>query len=109
MSIVTLSIVFLDQFLKKGGHTGSEKKLKIIIGIFIVVFLWMFLFGRNSGPRYGDVNIQAMAATAADGLDLKAVGELVKQARNAEDLEKLQIQDAQIRRNEAYLLVRCND
>jgi hypothetical protein len=67
----------------------SEKNLKIIIVIFIVVFLWMFLFGRSSGPRYGDVNIQAMAATAADGLDLKAVGELVKQARDAEELEKL--------------------
>ena len=67
----------------------SEKNLKIIIVIFIVVFLWMFLFGRSSRPRYGDVNIQAMAATAADGLDLKAVGELVKQARDAEGLEKL--------------------
>ncbi|MBW2184791.1 MAG: hypothetical protein JRF49_13145, partial [Deltaproteobacteria bacterium] len=64
----------------------SEKNLKIIIVIFIVVFLWMFLFGRSSGPRYGDVNIQA---TAANGLDLKAVGELVKQARNGEELEKL--------------------
>ncbi len=67
----------------------SEKNLKIIIVIFIVVFMWMFLFGSSKGPRYGDVNIQAMAATAADGLDLKAVGELVKQARDAEELEKL--------------------
>jgi len=66
----------------------SEKNLKIIIVIFTVVFLWMFLFVRSSGPRYGDVNIQAMA-TADNGLDLKAVGELVKQARDAEDLEKL--------------------
>lgn len=66
----------------------SEKNLRIIIIIFIVVFLWMFLFGRSSRPRYGDVNIQAMA-TAANGLDLKAVGELVKQSRDAEDLEKL--------------------
>ena len=64
----------------------SEKNLKIIIVIFIVLFLWMFLFGRSSGPRYGDVNIQA---TAANGFDLKAVGELVKQARNGEELEKL--------------------
>jgi len=46
----------------------SEKNLKIIIVIFIVVFLWMFLFGSSKGPRYGDVNIQAMAATAAEGL-----------------------------------------
>ncbi len=67
----------------------SEKNLKIIIVIFTVVFLWMFLFGRSSGPRYGDVNIQAMATTAAEGLDLKAVGELVKQARNGEEFEKL--------------------
>jgi len=67
----------------------SEKNLKIIIVIFIVVFMWMFLFGSSKGPRYGDVNIQAMAATAADGLDLKALGELVKQARDAEELEKL--------------------
>jgi len=66
----------------------SEKNLKIIIVVFIVVFLWMFLFGRSSGPRYGDVNIQAMA-TAANGLDLKAAGELVKQARDAEDLENM--------------------
>lgn len=66
----------------------SEKTLKIIIGVFIFVFLWMFLFGSKSKPRYGDVNIQAVA-TAADGLNLKGVGEYVKQAKDAEDLEKL--------------------
>jgi hypothetical protein len=66
----------------------SEKTLKTIIIIFIVVFLWMFLFGRSSKPRYGDINVQAKV-TAADGLDLRAVGELVKKAREAEDFEKL--------------------
>ena len=66
----------------------SEKTLKIIIGVFIAIVLWMFLFGRSSSPRYGDVNIQAQV-TAADGLNLKAVGELVKKAKNAEEFELL--------------------
>ena len=65
----------------------SEKTLKIIIGVFIAIVILMFLSGRNS-PRYGDINIQTMVS-AAEGLNLKAVGELVKKAKNAEDFERL--------------------
>ena len=39
-------------------------------------------------PSYGDVNITS-SLEAADGLDLQAVGELVKRAKDAEDLERL--------------------
>jgi len=65
----------------------SEKTLKFIIGVFIAIVLLMFLSGRNT-PRYGDINIQTMVS-AAEGLDLKAVGELIKKSKNAEGLEKL--------------------
>ncbi len=66
----------------------SEKTLKIIIAVFAVIVLWMFISGRSSRPRYGDINVQSVVS-AAEGLDLKAAGELVKKAKNAEELEKL--------------------
>ena len=68
----------------------SENNLKTVIIIFIGIFLLMFFFGRSKQQQsqYGDINIQARV-TAADGLDLKAAGELIKQAKNAEDFEKL--------------------
>lgn len=42
--------------------------------------------GCDRSDQYGDVNVSANIE-AADGLDLKAVGELVKQVKNAEELE----------------------
>ncbi len=52
--------------------------------------LWFAIVGCEdaSGPSsYGDINITTQVE-AADGLDLKAVGELVKSVHDAEGLEK---------------------
>ncbi len=40
----------------------------------------------DSSPQYGDINVNANIS-AADGLDLKAVGALVKDAKDAKDFE----------------------
>ena len=65
----------------------SEKSYKIIIGILIAVVLWSIL--KPSKPKQ-EYNVDvATVVTAADGLDLQAVGGLIKKAKNAEDLEKL--------------------
>ncbi|MCP4714404.1 MAG: hypothetical protein GY868_04745 [Deltaproteobacteria bacterium] len=66
----------------------TEGKLKAIIAIFIIIFLWMFMFGKPKEVRYGDVNVQAMVS-ASEGLDLKAAGELLKKAKDAEQFERL--------------------
>jgi len=74
----------------------SESGFKFVVGIFIFIFLIKFFSGFGSRSAYTqstrtvqsqtNVNIITQAA-AADGLDLKAVGELVKKTKNAEDLE----------------------
>ncbi len=43
---------------------------------------------QAAAPTYGDVKITS-ALEASDGLDLQAVGDLVKHAKDAEELEKL--------------------
>jgi hypothetical protein len=43
--------------------------------------------GCERQPSYGDVNVSSKIE-AADGLDLKAVGELVKEVKSAEEFEK---------------------
>lgn len=43
--------------------------------------------GCDAPAQYGDVNVTSNVE-AADGLDLQAVGELVKQAKDAQDLER---------------------
>ncbi len=64
----------------------NEKYLKYFMWFFFGLVLWSFL----QGPREENYNINIMAQTnAADGLDLQAVGSLVKKAKNAEDLEKM--------------------
>ena len=65
----------------------SEKSYKIIVLVLIGVVLWSILKPSRPKPEY-NVNVTTMVA-AADGLDLQAVGALVKKAKNAEHLEKL--------------------
>jgi len=63
----------------------NEKNIKYI-AIGLGVFCIWTLFFRDS-DQY-KVNVQARVA-AADGLDLKAIGPLLKKSNNAEEFEKL--------------------
>jgi hypothetical protein len=78
----------------------SEGILKLILGIFIFLVVAQLFMGSsepnmapstqrviNTPQPSGDTTIQA--AEAAEGLDLKALGELAKKAKTAEELEKL--------------------
>ena len=63
--------------------------MMILAGGFLLVGVGSFLFSPS--PKKADeynVTVQNIS-TAADGLDLKAVGGLVKKAKDAEDLERL--------------------
>lgn len=62
--------------------------MMILAGVFLLVGVGSFLFSPSPEKAEYNVTVQNIS-TAADGLDLKAVGELVKKAENAEDLEKL--------------------
>ena len=71
----------------------NEKVLKILGGFFVLIVLMSLCNKRDRSPAYSagdryDVNVQTVVA-ASDGLDLKAVGELLKKAENAEQLENL--------------------
>jgi len=62
--------------------------LKILMGIFGFVVLYSVCSGpKQQRADYYDVNVQTVTA-ASEGLDLKAVGELVKKSQDAEELEK---------------------
>lgn len=65
----------------------DEKYFKIFVGIFIFIVAWSVLFGGEKQDAY-NVNIVA-AADASEGLDLQAVGSLIKKAPTAEEFEKL--------------------
>ncbi len=66
----------------------AEKYFKVmIVGFFIFAFVVMFIGISSDNDNY-DVTVTQNVA-AADGLNLKAVGELLKDAKNAEDFEKL--------------------
>ena len=52
----------------------------------LVICLGLVVACRDRGDQYGDVNVSANIDTA-DGLDLEAVGELVKVTKSAEELE----------------------
>ncbi len=71
----------------------TENALKLICGA-LVLFLAVSLWGSCSTPDRYDVNVSSIQipAGAREGLDLRAVGELVKTAKNAEELER-QIND----------------
>ena len=63
--------------------------MMILAGVFLFVGVASFLFSSSPEKAHYDVTVQNISSTAADGLDLKAVGELVKKAKDAEELEKL--------------------
>ncbi len=62
-------------------------------GAFVLLVLFSSFRSCSSSSRYGDsynVSVQQITAVdAASGLDLQAVGELVKQAKTGEEFERL--------------------
>ncbi len=67
----------------------DESFFKFLTWCFIIVVAWAIFSGGCSKKqdRY-NVEVQTMVS-AADGLDLQAVGDLLKRAKTAEQLEKL--------------------
>lgn len=67
----------------------NENIFKYLAIFFFVIVIWSFCTDpQERSDEYYDVNVQTLIP-ASDGLDLKAVGELLKKAKNAEELEKL--------------------
>lgn len=67
----------------------NEKVFKYLAVILGIIVVWSFCSGpKDKGASYYDVNVQSITS-ASEGLDLKAVGELVKKAKDAESLERL--------------------
>lgn len=65
----------------------NENIFKYLAIFFFVVVIWSFCSEPDRNEYY-DVSVQTIVP-AAEGLDLKAVGELLKKAKTAEELEKL--------------------
>lgn len=67
--------------------------LQLGVGAFVLLVLFSSFRSCSSSSRYGDtynVSVQQIAgADAASGLDLQAVGALVKQAKTGEEFERL--------------------
>ncbi len=84
--------------MKPISQPYSLRRLKIasrgmVSGLLVLTFLLSACDNRR--PRY-DVNVQqTVASTAADDLDLRAVGELVTEVRSPEELERA-LNDPQI-------------
>jgi len=72
----------------------NEGTLKIVCGV-LGIFLLSSMWSSCSSPDQYSVNVTSVQipANAGEGLDLRAVGELVKTAKDAETLER-QINDA---------------
>jgi hypothetical protein len=72
----------------------TEGTLKVLI-LVLAGFLFLSFWGSCSTPDQYEVNVATVQipAEAKEGLDLRAVGELVKTAKDAEDLER-QINDS---------------
>lgn len=67
----------------------NENIFKYLAIFFFVIVIWSFCSDSNARQDdYYDVNVQTIVP-AAEGLDLKAVGELLKKAETAEELETL--------------------
>ena len=66
----------------------SENLLKGLAVLFIVIALWGIFRSPRKQPDQYNVNVTSIAP-AADGLDLRALGGLVKKARDAEQFERL--------------------
>ena len=65
------------------------KRMRTINALFIIA-ISLTLFSCSSEPGHSveqNITVNAASASAAEQLDLQAVGELVKVAKNAEDLE----------------------
>ena len=60
----------------------NEKVFKYLAVFLGIIVLWSFCSKpKRSSDAYYDVNVQTMV-TASDGLDLKAVGELLKKSED---------------------------
>lgn len=68
----------------------NESIFKYLAIFFFVIVVWSFCSedGTSQDGSSFNVNIQTVTP-ASDGLNLKAVGALLKKAKNAEELEKL--------------------
>lgn len=67
----------------------NENIFKYLAIFFFVIVIWSFCSDSNARQDdHYDVNVQTMVA-ASEGLDLKAVGALLKKAKDGEELEKL--------------------
>ena len=67
----------------------SENIFKYLAIFFFIIVAWSFCSDPDErANEYYDVNVQTLVP-ASDGLDLKAVGELLKKAKTAEELEQL--------------------
>lgn len=66
----------------------NEKVFKYLAIFFLVIALWSFCSEPDYNGGSYDVNVQTLVP-ARDGLDLKAVGTLLKKAKTAEEFEKL--------------------
>ena len=68
----------------------SENIIKYLAIFFIIIVVWSFCtddYQQESADNY-DVTVQTMIP-ASDGLDLKAVGEVLKKANTAQEFEEL--------------------
>jgi len=67
----------------------NENIFKYLAIFFFIIVIWSFCSDSNASQDNSyDVNVQTMVP-AAEGLDLKAVGALLKKAETAEELETL--------------------
>ncbi len=67
----------------------NENIFKYLAIFFFIIVAWSFCSDpKDRANKYYDVNVQTLTP-ASDGLDLKAVGELLKKAKTAEELEQL--------------------
>jgi len=67
----------------------SENIFKYLAIFFFIIVAWSFCSDPDErADEYYDVNVQTLVP-ANDGLDLKAVGVLLKKAKTAEELEQL--------------------
>ncbi len=65
----------------------GEKFYQILVGILVVVVIFSLIKPASKTQNY-NVNVST-STSAANGLDLQAVGALIKKTKDAEDLEKL--------------------
>ena len=82
-----------QQLIKIWRNIVNRNVFKVLMGLFGLLVLYSICSGPKDYTRQNrrdnyNVNVQTLVS-ASDGLDLKAVGQLVKKAKTAEQLEKL--------------------